>query len=65
MARQGRIAPDLWMRGATGAPVGPEALLAATERALAAALLAELAALFECSEISRTIAAIWCMVVAI
>ena len=36
VARQGRIAPDLWMRGATGAPVGPEALLAATERALAA-----------------------------
>ncbi|MGA3095534.1 MAG: hypothetical protein ABSF25_03680 [Bryobacteraceae bacterium] len=36
VARQGRIAPDLWMRGATGAPVGPEALLAATERALEA-----------------------------
>jgi hypothetical protein len=35
VALQGRIAPDLWMRGATGAPVGPEALLAATERALA------------------------------
>jgi hypothetical protein len=34
VARQGRIAPDLWMTGATGAPVGPEALLAATERAL-------------------------------
>ncbi|HEX9761033.1 MAG TPA: hypothetical protein VGA40_08940, partial [Candidatus Acidoferrales bacterium] len=34
MARQGRLTPDLWMRGATGAPVGPEALLAATERAL-------------------------------
>jgi hypothetical protein len=34
VALQGRIAPDLWMVGATGAPVGPEALLAATERAL-------------------------------
>lgn len=34
VARQGRIAPDLWMKGATGAPVGPEGLLAATERAL-------------------------------
>jgi hypothetical protein len=34
MARQGRIAPDLWMEGATGAPVGPDALLAATARAL-------------------------------
>jgi hypothetical protein len=31
---QGRIAPDLWMKNATGSPVGPEALLAATERAL-------------------------------
>jgi len=34
VARQGRIAPDLWMKGATGAPVGPDGLLAATERAL-------------------------------
>ena len=34
VTRQGRIAPDLWMQGATGAPVGPEALLAAAERAL-------------------------------
>jgi hypothetical protein len=33
---QGRIAPDLWMQNATGSPVGPEALLAATERALSA-----------------------------
>jgi hypothetical protein len=33
-ARQGRIAPDLWMKGATGSPVGPEALLAAAEHAL-------------------------------
>jgi hypothetical protein len=34
VTRQGDISPDLWMQGATGAPVGPEALLAATERAL-------------------------------
>ncbi len=37
MSRQGRVTPDLWMQRATGAPVGPEALLAATERALATA----------------------------
>jgi hypothetical protein len=30
----GNVLPDLWMREATGAPVGPEALLAATEAAL-------------------------------
>jgi hypothetical protein len=36
VSRQGRLAPDLWMQGATGAPVGPDALLAATERALVA-----------------------------
>ena len=35
MARQGRLTPDLWMQGAVGAPVGPEALLAATREALA------------------------------
>jgi len=35
MARQGRLTPDLWMKGAVGAPVGPEALLRATEEALA------------------------------
>lgn len=35
MARQGRLTPDLWMLGAVGAPVGPEALLAATREALA------------------------------
>ena len=35
MARQGRLTPDLWMKGAVGAPVGPEALLAATKEALA------------------------------
>jgi hypothetical protein len=34
IARQGRIAPDLWMEGASGAPVGPDALLDATARAL-------------------------------
>ncbi len=36
VARQGRILPDEWMKGATGKPVGPEALLAATEAALKA-----------------------------
>jgi hypothetical protein len=34
ITRQGRLSPDLWMQGAAGAPVGPEALLAATELAL-------------------------------
>jgi hypothetical protein len=37
MAKMGRITPDLWMQRATGRPVGPEALLQATQRALAAA----------------------------
>ena len=37
MAKMGRVTPDLWMENATGKPVGPEALLEATERALAAA----------------------------
>jgi hypothetical protein len=37
MAKMGRITPDLWMERATGRPVGPEALLEATKRALAAA----------------------------
>lgn len=37
MARQGRLTPDLWMKGAVGAPVGPEALLAAAKEALAEA----------------------------
>ena len=32
----GRVTPDLWMVNATGRPVGPEALLEATQRALAA-----------------------------
>jgi len=34
MSLAGNIAPDLWMKNATGRPVGPEALLQATERAL-------------------------------
>lgn len=34
MSRQGRLTPDLWMQRATGAPVGPGALLAATGEAL-------------------------------
>jgi hypothetical protein len=36
MATAGNIAPDLWMKRATGAPVGADALLAATRRALEA-----------------------------
>jgi len=35
MATTGSLAPDLWMKKATGAPVGAEAMLAAAERALA------------------------------
>ena len=35
MATVGSVVPDLWMKKATGAPVGPEALLTATEKALA------------------------------
>lgn len=35
MVLTGGVVPDLWMRTGTGSPVGPEALLAATERALA------------------------------
>jgi hypothetical protein len=35
MALAGNIAPDLWMKNATGMPVGPEALLEATDKALA------------------------------
>jgi hypothetical protein len=34
MTTTGRLAPDLWMKKATGAPVGPEALLAEAEKAL-------------------------------
>jgi hypothetical protein len=36
MAKAGNIAPDLWMKNATGLPVGPEALLEATAEALKA-----------------------------
>jgi len=36
MARMGSVTPDLWMKNATGAPVGPEALLKAAERAVGA-----------------------------
>jgi hypothetical protein len=35
MAKIGNVTPDLWMKQATGSPVGPEALLAETEKALA------------------------------
>jgi hypothetical protein len=34
MAIAGSVVPDLWMKKATGAPVGPEALLTATSKAL-------------------------------
>ena len=34
MARAGNVAPDLWMENATGEPVGAEAMLEATGRAL-------------------------------
>ncbi len=34
MVKVGSIAPDVWMKNATGAPVGAEAMLVATERAL-------------------------------
>ena len=34
MATMGQVTPDLWMEHATGKPVGPEPLLAATEKAL-------------------------------
>ena len=37
VARIGAVAPDLWMRQAAGAPVGPEALLAAAQEALSSA----------------------------
>ncbi|HTR02601.1 MAG TPA: hypothetical protein VMN82_05340 [Thermoanaerobaculia bacterium] len=35
MAKIGNVAPDIWMKEATGAPVGAHALLTATEKALA------------------------------
>jgi len=34
MSRMGRVTPDHWMRNATGTPVGADALLAETEKAL-------------------------------
>jgi len=34
MARAGNIAPDLWMKNATGSPVGAEAMLRGADRAL-------------------------------
>jgi len=34
MAKMGSVTPDLWMIHAMGKPVGADALLAATERAL-------------------------------
>jgi hypothetical protein len=34
MAREGSVVPDVWMKNATGFAVGPEAMLAATDRAL-------------------------------
>ena len=34
MVKSGSIAPDLWMKNATGSPVNAEAMLKATERAL-------------------------------
>lgn len=34
MAKMGSVTPDFWMKHATGAPVGPSALLHATEKAL-------------------------------
>jgi len=37
IAKMGRVTPDLWMENASGKPVGPEALLGATQKALAAA----------------------------
>ncbi len=36
MARMGGVTPDLWMERATGRPVGPQALLEATQQALVA-----------------------------
>ena len=37
MTKMGDVTPDLWMENATGKPVGPEALLVATQRALSRA----------------------------
>ena len=35
VSRLGALAPDLWMMQATGAPVGPQALIAAAREAVA------------------------------
>jgi hypothetical protein len=35
VTKMGRVTPDQWMIHATGKPVGPEAILSATEHALA------------------------------
>jgi hypothetical protein len=35
IAKTGDVTPDMWMINATGKPVGPEALLASTQKALA------------------------------
>jgi hypothetical protein len=35
MAKVGNVAPDIWMQKATGSPVGAQALLTETEKALA------------------------------
>ncbi|HEX8814329.1 MAG TPA: hypothetical protein VF753_02410 [Terriglobales bacterium] len=37
MAKEGDVTPDLWMENASGKPVGPDALLEATQRALVTA----------------------------
>jgi hypothetical protein len=34
MAKFGSLTPDMWMRNATGSPVGADAMLQATERSL-------------------------------
>ena len=34
MASYGNVTPDMWMKHATGEPVGPEAMLRATKQAL-------------------------------
>lgn len=38
MAKMGDVTPDLWMINATGKPVGPDALLGATKKALESSL---------------------------
>jgi len=35
ITKEGAVTPDLWMINATGQPVGPEALLDATQKAWA------------------------------